>query len=161
MVNLLGVKWGRWLGAAIAVVLFACLSSSPVRASSLLNEFAALKQLAAASVTYEAASDDAKPALVEFYADWCSICRGMAPAVAQLHETYGDRVNFVMLDIDDPQTQSQVQAFGVRGVPHYAFIGAQQPETGNRDLMATLVGRHPAPALSARLDALLQSAEEL
>ncbi|MEM9512024.1 MAG: thioredoxin domain-containing protein [Cyanobacteria bacterium P01_E01_bin.48] len=147
--------WRQWsLLVAIALATFAFWASAPARASTLLTEFAALKQLAAESVTYSVAATDSKPALVEFYADWCSICRAMAPTMTQLHEAYGDRVNFVMLDIDDPHTQSQVQEFGVQGVPYYAFVSPRLGET-DRSLVATLIGRHPAPVMTAYLERLL------
>ena len=128
-----------WLLLAVCLtVALAC----PTPASSLLSGFAALKQTATESVPFPIAVADEKPALVEFYAEWCGVCRSMAPLVANLHDRYGDRVNFVMMDIDDPQWRSQVRDFGVVGVPHFAFLRGKQSDHRDR-LQQTLVGGHP------------------
>lgn len=39
-----------------------------------------------------------KPALVGFWATWCPPCNAEAPVIQKLYETYGDRVNFMMID---------------------------------------------------------------
>ncbi|WP_017327714.1 thioredoxin domain-containing protein [Synechococcus sp. PCC 7336] len=160
MFGVLQQFWGRLqlvrrLAIALAVGLL--WTNPPAFASSLLSDFAALKQLAAESVTYSVAMADSKPALVEFYAEWCATCRSMAPAIARLHEEYGDRVNFVMLDIDDPQWALQIRKFGVMGVPHYAFVGSRQDEAGDRALVSTAIGYQPTVIMATGLDRLLTS----
>ncbi|MEO1133857.1 MAG: thioredoxin domain-containing protein [Cyanobacteria bacterium J06639_1] len=147
--------WSLFVVASVAIAI--AFMSLPASASPLLTEFAALKDLASRSVEYGRAISDSKPALVEFYADWCNICRAMAPTMAHLHETYGDRVNFVMLDIDDPSVQTQVEEFGVRGVPHYALIGELNRETGDHDSLTTLVGRYPDFVMENYVAQLLDS----
>lgn len=39
-----------------------------------------------------------KPALVGFWATWCPPCNAEAPELQKLYETYGDRINFMMID---------------------------------------------------------------
>ncbi|MBQ9069530.1 MAG: TlpA family protein disulfide reductase [Eggerthellaceae bacterium] len=39
-----------------------------------------------------------KPTLVGFWATWCPPCNAEAPLIQELYDTYGDRVNFVMID---------------------------------------------------------------
>ena len=136
---------------------FSINTPTPAFASSLLSGFAALKQAANNSVPYAEAAADSKPALVEFYADWCSVCRAMAPTVAELRDRYGDRVNFVMLDIDDPQWAEQVREFRVVGVPYFAFVSPSQAGTGNRQVTQTLVGKYPKPVVAEALDRLLST----
>ena len=41
-----------------------------------------------------------KPALVDFWADWCQPCHMMAPTVERLAEEYGDRLLVAILDVD-------------------------------------------------------------
>ena len=137
------------IASFLAVVL-----ASPLQASSLLSGFAALKQTAKISVPFSVAVTEDKPALVEFYAEWCGVCQSMAPTIAHLHDRYGDRVNFVMMDIDDPQWRSQVRDFGVVGVPHFAFMGGGSLDPGNR-LQQTLVGGHPDFVMTGAVEQLL------
>ena len=138
---------------AIASFL-AIVIASPSPASSLLSGFAALKQTAKASVPFSVAIEDEKPALVEFYAEWCGVCRSIAPTIAHLHDRYGDRVNFVMMDIDDPQWQLQARDFGVVGVPHFAFLSGGSLDPHDR-LQQTLVGGHPDFVITGALEQLL------
>jgi thiol-disulfide isomerase/thioredoxin len=46
-----------------------------------------------------------KVQIIEFFAFWCTNCRMMAPVMNALESEYGRRMNFVYLDIDDPDVQ--------------------------------------------------------
>lgn len=47
--------------------------------------------------------DSPRPVLVEFTADWCSLCRVNQPVMDELSEKYADRMKFVKVDTDvDP-----------------------------------------------------------
>jgi thiol-disulfide isomerase/thioredoxin len=46
--------------------------------------------------------------LFDFSAIWCTYCRQMAPVIEGLEQLYGDRINFVMIDID----QDGANAYG-------------------------------------------------
>ena len=76
--------------------------------------------------------------IVEFYAPWCVSCRESAPSMVRLEKQYGEKINFVTINGDDPSAARLVQLFGVDGVPHLAFIGA------DRKLKSTLIGDVPA-----------------
>jgi thioredoxin-like negative regulator of GroEL len=58
------------------------------------------------------------PLLIEFYSDTCGACRRVAPVVHQLMETrYKGRLTTVMMDVDDADTRSIAELFGVNTLP--------------------------------------------
>ena len=110
---------------AIAIVLSFNLMisfSAEALGNSPLTGLVTLKAMAKEAVPYDNAIANNKPTLLEFYADWCSTCQGMSPTVKDLADKYGDRVNLVMLNIDDPQWDNLVQEYKVTGIPQYTFI---------------------------------------
>lgn len=56
-----------------------------------------------------------KPVMVDYWADWCSPCKQIAPIIEELAQQYGDKVTFVKLDTNaNPNTPVQM---GIMGLP--------------------------------------------
>ncbi|MDJ0708631.1 MAG: thioredoxin domain-containing protein [Leptolyngbyaceae cyanobacterium MO_188.B28] len=121
----------------------ASFSLSPV--SGLMS----LKALAQDAVPYDLAMANAKPTVIELYADWCTTCQALAPSMQSLHDELGGQVNFVMLNIDDPQWSRQIQQFHATGVPQLNFLLADQT------VVDTMVGKVPKSILMQRLQMLI------
>ncbi len=139
--------------ALLTLFATAMLFLSRATAAPSLSPVAGLMHLKAmerVAMPYEEAMANSKPTLVEFYADWCSSCQAMATTVEALRDRYGDDINFVMLDIDDPARSAQVQTYGVTGVPHFVTLDA------NQVIADSTVGRVPAQVLSQTFDRLLE-----
>ncbi|MEO1467086.1 MAG: thiol:disulfide interchange protein, partial [Cyanobacteria bacterium J06633_1] len=45
--------------------------------------------------------------------------------LAQLKESYGDRVNFVMLNVDNTKWLPEMLRYRVDGIPHFLFMDVQ------------------------------------
>lgn len=110
---------------------------------------ASLEAQARAAVPLEVAVSNGKPTALEFYANWCTSCQAMASDLAAVKAAYGDRVNFVMLNIDNERWLPEVLAYNVDGIPHFVY------SNGAGEAIGETIGEIPRPALEANLDALL------
>jgi thiol:disulfide interchange protein len=90
-----------------------------------------------------------RPTLVEFYADWCEACRSMAPAVEAIEADHRGRLDVVLLNVDNPRWQPELERYGVNGIPHLEFF-----DTGGRPI-GQAIGTHSAPELRQLVDAVL------
>ncbi|MBT9315127.1 thioredoxin domain-containing protein [Leptothoe spongobia] len=138
--------------AVVAAVMVTLLITRPVETASSftpLSGLMTLKTMAAESMSYGDAIASPQPTFIEFYADWCTTCQGMSTTIADLHQQYGDHINFVMLDIDDPQWAAQVADYGASGVPQFTLLDGYHSE------VKTWVGKVPKPILANVFDQLL------
>jgi thiol:disulfide interchange protein len=126
---------------AIAGTFLASRSAELAIPHSAVAGLAAMREMTHLAVPYDLALANDKPTLVEFYADWCTTCQGMAPILHHLHQQYGEAVNFVMLNIDDPQWAEQIDHYQVTGVPKLLFLDA------DRNVAKTFVGKVPETVL--------------
>ena len=133
---------------AIATV-FLTRPQTSVSSLSPVSGLMSLRATAQIAMPYDQAVANPQPTLIEFYADWCTTCQALAPTLASLHDDYGDRINFVMLNIDDPRWSQQVKQFQVSGVPHLALVGS------DTTLVDTFIGKVPKSVLSQGLSQLL------
>jgi len=88
-----------------------------------------LDQLARRSIPLNQALSNGKPSLVEFYADWCEACRSMAPAMADLEKQHPE-INLVMLNVDNPTWQPELQRWQVNGIPHLQLFDSKGKSVG-------------------------------
>ena len=79
----------------------------------------------------------------------------MAPTLFQLEENYKDKVNFIMVNGDDPENWALIEKLGVDAIPHLALLEAD----GTVD--TALIGTVPKLWLSKDLDTLLENANNI
>lgn len=64
-----------------------------------------------------------KPAIVDFYADWCAPCKMLAPVLEELAAEYKGRI--VIYKVNTEQEQELAAVFGIRSIPTLLFIPMQ------------------------------------
>ena len=94
-----------------------------------------LKSFGELSVEPAIAFKNNKPTFLEFYAEWCEVCKEMAPKVSILKEEYEKDINFVFLNVDNQKWNSYISKFNVNGIPQVNIFD----EKGN--LISTFVGK--------------------
>ena len=107
-----------------------------------------LTTIAEDAVPLEVALGNGKPTLMEFYANWCTSCQAMAKDVSDLKQQYGNRVNFVMLNVDNTKWLPEILHYRVDGIPHFVYLN-QRGET-----LASAIGEQPRAVLEENLVAL-------
>jgi thiol:disulfide interchange protein len=123
--------------AAVLVVLMLWLRGG-------LHPEAPLEKLARQSPELSLALADGRPTLVEFYADWCEACRAMAPAMERIERQRHDQLDVVLLNVDNPRWQPELERYDVNGIPQLEFF----------DAAGGSVGRSIGARSGAELDAL-------
>lgn len=63
--------------------------------------------------------DGVRPAIVDFYADWCGPCHALAPILDQVAKNYKGLVD--VYKVNTEQTPELAALFEVRGIPSLLF----------------------------------------
>ncbi|MCY1720095.1 thioredoxin domain-containing protein [Prolixibacteraceae bacterium Z1-6] len=68
-----------------------------------------------------------KPALIDFYADWCGPCRTAAPILEEIAGEFKEKVVIYKVDT---MVETELKAiFGVQGIPAFLYIPMQGKPT--------------------------------
>ena len=94
-----------------------------------------LKTFGELSVDPEIAFKNNKPTFLEFYAEWCEVCKEMAPKISVLKEEYERDINFVFLNVDNQKWDNYIRKFEVNGIPQVNLFDNK----GN--LISTFIGK--------------------
>lgn len=72
--------------------------------------------------------NSSKPVLVDFWAEWCTPCRQIAPALEELSNELGGKISIAKINIDENPTVPT--RFGVKSIPTLMiFKGGQVAAT--------------------------------
>ena len=117
-----------------------------------------LKSFGELSVEPEIAFKNNKPTFLEFYAEWCEVCKEMAPKVSTLKDDYEKDINFVFLNVDNQKWENYIRKFDVNGIPQVNLFDRK----GN--LQSTFIGKQEEKTIKNSLNDLereLKSQEDI
>ena len=112
-----------------------------------------LKSFGELSVDPEMALKNNKPTFLEFYAEWCEVCKEMAPEGSALKDKYQKDINFVFLNVDNQKWDFYIRKFGVNGIPQVNLFDKE----GN--LISTFVGKQKEEILRESIGNLSKEAK--
>ncbi len=127
---------------AIVLIFFIFFRNLFFQSTYLLRSFGEL------SVDPEIAFKNNKPTFLEFYAEWCEVCKEMAPKVSSLKEAYENDINFVFLNVDNQKWDNYIRKFEVNGIPQVNLFD----ENGN--LISTFIGKQDEKTIRESLSYL-------
>jgi thioredoxin len=61
-----------------------------------------------------------KPAVIDFYADWCGPCKMVAPILEELSKEYEGKIDIYKVDTESEQELAGL--FGIRSIPSILFV---------------------------------------
>ena len=115
----------------ISIVIFSFLFFK----NPFLNSTYLLRSFGELSVDPEVAFTNDKPTFMEFYAEWCEVCKEMAPQISAFKDEYEKDINFVFLNVDNQKWGNYIQKFAVNGIPQVNLFDKK----GN--LISTFIGK--------------------
>jgi thioredoxin-like negative regulator of GroEL len=107
-----------------------------------------LKSFGELSVDPEIAFKNNKPTFLEFYAEWCEVCKEMAPQVSSLKKDFEKDINFVFLNVDNQKWDYYIRKFEVNGIPQVNLFD----DKGN--LISTFIGKQDETKIRKSLNYL-------
>lgn len=64
--------------------------------------------------------EGSRPAIIDFYADWCGPCKVVAPLLEELKAEYGDKLDIFKVNTEEQKELSSV--FGIQSIPSLLFV---------------------------------------
>ena len=120
---------------AIFVLIISIIISLLLSRNFFFKSTYILKSFGELSVDPVIAFTNNKPTFLEFYAEWCEVCKAMAPQVSALKDEYEKDINFVFLNVDNHKWVKYIEKFAVNGIPQVNLFDK------NGNLVSTFIGK--------------------
>ena len=114
--------------------------------SNIFESTLQLRSFGDLSIDPEIAFANGKPTYLEFYAEWCEICKEMASEVTELKNDFDSEINFVFLNVDNPKWDKYIKQFNVNGIPQINIFDS------NSNLESTFTGLQEEKTLRSSIN---------
>tara|TARA_Y100001968_G_scaffold179241_1_gene164031 strand:- start:516 stop:1100 length:585 start_codon:yes stop_codon:yes gene_type:complete len=86
---------------------------------------AMLDELAKNSLEPQKALLNGRPTVFEFYADWCEACKEMAPDMLNVKKQNSNKVDVVLINVDNNRWFDLIEKYDVNGIPKLIFFDSK------------------------------------
>ena len=132
---------------SLVLVVFLFFLRNGFKANSILD------QLERNSLLPQQALTNGRPTIFEFYADWCEACKAMAPSMIDIKKMNNEKINVVLLNVDNPRWSDLLDKYDVNGIPQLNFFDIDGESKG------FAIGIRDKNELSAIFEALIYGSE--
>jgi thioredoxin-like negative regulator of GroEL len=66
-----------------------------------------------------------KPTIIDFYAPWCVPCKQLNTVLDKVKIEYGDKINFMTVNVDDPTNGKLVDQYEVSPIPTLVYLNPE------------------------------------
>ena len=77
------------------------------------------------SLTYKDIAKTGRPQFLDAYGTWCPACQANEPTIYALQRQFKDRVDFIYLNVDNPEFVEAASPYTLTGVTQYVLIDAE------------------------------------
>ena len=98
-----------------------------------------------------------KPAIIDFYADWCGPCRRLAPLLDELALEYENKIYIYKVNVDNEKEIAET--FGITSLPTIVFVplAILAHHSGRMDNITAFTLSPPTRAAAASTCAMLSA----
>ncbi|MBK16481.1 MAG: thioredoxin [Prochlorococcus sp. SP3034] len=139
----------------LVIIFIGLISVLLIFKNTLFESTLALKSYGKISMDPVIAFNNKKPTFLEFYAEWCEVCKEMAPSIIDLKKEYQNEINFVFLNVDNPKWEKYINQYDVNGIPKVVFLN------NDSEVKGSLVGLKDEKLINNSLNKLLSNNQEL
>ncbi len=160
-IGVAGILLLRRRGAPAMLGIFLIVGALWVAQPGVLAGKGQVNMLPASKVAIQQATEQGKPVILIFSADWCPFCRQLERETLTDGEVARLARQFAVFRVDmtsstlPPETAEIAKKYGAEGLPTVAFISKR----GEWLKEFTLVGYEPPRAFASRLKTLLSEQE--
>ena len=127
------------------ILLVLCFKNIFFQSTLLLKNFGKI------TMDPEIAFTNKKPTFLEYYAEWCEVCKEMAPEINQIRKEFSDDINFVFLNVDNPRWDKYIKKYNVNGIPQLNLFDSDS------NLKSTFIGLQKESLINESLNNLLNN----
>ena len=141
------IKFQKIILASLSILLIAFILFFK---STIFESTLQLRNFGNLTMDPEIAFTNGKPTYLEFYAEWCEICKEMASDVTELKNDFDNEINFVFLNVDNPKWDKFIKRFKVNGIPQINIFDS------NSNLQATFTGLQEEKTLKNSINNIIE-----